>query len=58
VRYRIDPEACTGCLACVKPCPTGAVSGEKKKPHVIDQDQCIQCGVCMDACHFDAVKVS
>ena len=29
----------------------------RKKPHVIDQEKCIQCGTCMDACKDDAVIV-
>jgi Fe-S-cluster-containing hydrogenase component 2 len=32
-----------------------AISGEKKQPHVIDQDICIRCGICMQVCKFDAV---
>jgi NADH:ubiquinone oxidoreductase subunit F (NADH-binding)/(2Fe-2S) ferredoxin len=31
--------------------------GEVETPHVIDQDKCIQCGTCLDACNFDAVLV-
>ncbi|HOX24239.1 MAG TPA: NAD(P)H-dependent oxidoreductase subunit E [Candidatus Krumholzibacteria bacterium] len=50
-------DTCTGCLACVKPCPTGAISGVKKQVHVIDQDLCIKCGICHEVCKFDAVEV-
>jgi NADH:ubiquinone oxidoreductase subunit F (NADH-binding)/(2Fe-2S) ferredoxin/Pyruvate/2-oxoacid:ferredoxin oxidoreductase delta subunit len=57
VTYTIDEQKCTGCVACVKPCPTEAITGEVETPHVIDQDKCIQCGTCLDACNFDAVLV-
>ena len=55
--YEIDPEACTGCTLCAKKCPQDAVSGEKKKPHVIDQEKCIKCGICYEGCKFDAIKI-
>jgi Fe-S-cluster-containing hydrogenase component 2 len=38
-------------------CPVDAISGEKKKVHVIDQDLCIKCGRCHDVCNFSAVEV-
>ena len=44
-------------MLCVKPCPTDAITGERQGPHVIDQELCIQCGTCMDACKDDAVIV-
>jgi NADP-reducing hydrogenase subunit HndC len=53
--YSIDPDKCRGCTACAKKCPTGAITGELKKPHTINTDKCIKCGACMDACKFDAV---
>ncbi|NMB35251.1 MAG: NADH-quinone oxidoreductase subunit NuoF [Firmicutes bacterium] len=55
--YYIDPELCTGCRACTRVCPTGAITGEKKEPHVIDEEKCINCGSCAERCKFDAIKV-
>ena len=57
ITYRIDPEKCKACLLCNKNCPQQAISGEKKKPQVIDQEKCIKCGVCRDVCKFDGVVV-
>ena len=51
----IDATKCKGCTACAKKCPVGAISGERKKPHVIDQAKCIKCGACADTCKFEAV---
>ena len=57
IEYRIDAEKCTGCQACIRPCPTDAISGEKKSVHVIDESKCIRCGICYEVCKFDAVEV-
>jgi Fe-S-cluster-containing hydrogenase component 2 len=40
----------------VKKCPTGAITGERKKAHVIDAAKCIKCGACADACKLGAVQ--
>jgi NADH-quinone oxidoreductase subunit F len=53
--YAVVAENCTGCTACQKVCPAGAVSGERKKPHVIDRETCIRCGSCVTACKFNAI---
>ncbi|MEA5005307.1 MAG: NADH-quinone oxidoreductase subunit NuoF [Rikenellaceae bacterium] len=55
--YTILADKCTGCTACSRSCPVGAISGEKRQPHVIDADKCIRCGACYDKCKFTAIHV-
>ncbi|MCX5718135.1 MAG: NADH-quinone oxidoreductase subunit NuoF [Nitrospirae bacterium] len=54
--YSILEEFCKGCGACLRACPAGAITGEKKKLHKIDPAVCIKCGACFDVCKFKAVK--
>lgn len=52
----IDPDKCTGCMVCLRHCPTGAISGAKGKPHSLDRTKCIKCNICFLVCKFDAVR--
>jgi len=53
--YVVVPGKCTGCGACRKACPSGAISGVAKGVHSIDPAVCTRCGVCEATCRFDAV---
>lgn len=55
VQYLIFEEVCKRCGICKKNCPTGAISGDKETPFVIDQDKCVKCGICMEKCPFKAI---
>jgi NADP-reducing hydrogenase subunit HndC len=58
ITYTINPELCNGCTACVQGCPQGAITGTKKKPHILNASVCIKCGVCFEVCKFGAVMVA
>jgi len=55
LRYTINPATCTGCTACVKVCPTSAITGERRAAHTIDTATCIRCDACFQTCKFDAI---
>jgi NADH-quinone oxidoreductase subunit F len=49
--YYIIPEKCErSCDACVGTCPTEAIYEDKKRIKHIDQEKCVKCGTCVDAC--------
>jgi NADH-quinone oxidoreductase subunit F len=56
ITLTIDVETCTGCGACVKVCPTNAISGERKEPHKIDVELCIRCKMCLSRCPSDSIS--
>ena len=58
ISYYIDPEKCEGCLICARNCSAEAIVGDKRMVHVINQNKCTKCGVCLDVCppRFGAVK--
>ena len=53
--FQILADKCKGCTACARYCPTGAISGKVKEPHVIDTAKCIKCGTCLEKCKFGAI---
>jgi NADP-reducing hydrogenase subunit HndC len=58
LKYEIIEDLCTGCTLCFRNCPVGAISGERRQPHYIDQSLCIKCGVCYEKCKFNAITLS
>jgi NAD-dependent dihydropyrimidine dehydrogenase PreA subunit len=52
---RIDAEKCGGCLECIDFCPMDCIV-ERDGGVVIDEDECVECGVCLRAgvCPNDA----
>jgi len=58
VSYYIDPEKCQACMICLRKCYVDAIQGGKDLIHIINQERCIRCGNCFDACpeKFSAVQ--
>ena len=62
----IDPASCRGCRSgCVPACPAGAlerVDSEARGPRAflatVDAERCVGCGVCVEACRFDAITLA
>ena len=57
ITYEVIPEKCPGCGLCAKYCPAEAITGERKKPYIIDKEKCIHCGLCMSVCRLSAISV-
>ena len=51
IAYYILPEKCErSCDACVGTCTVEAITPNEKRIKVIDQEKCVKCGTCLDAC--------
>lgn len=58
-------EKCTGCATCAKTCPQGAIdivtslnlldNKYEVEKYQVDIGYCIQCGLCVEACPFEAL---
>jgi len=55
--FRINEEACDGCLACVRVCPTEAIRVRHEKAQVLNE-LCIDCGSCLTACSRGAITAT
>ena len=58
IKYEIVEGPCTGCTVCARNCPVNAITGERRKTHVIDPDVCVRCGICMQVCNFNAIVIN
>ena len=50
-------ETCKHCLRCYLLCPDGSIVVEDGKMTDIDLDYCKGCGICAQACPFDAIEM-
>lgn len=53
--FAIEPEACVGCLACLRVCPADAVAVEDSLVRIVDE-ACVRCGLCLPACPHGAIS--
>ncbi|PRY64167.1 4Fe-4S dicluster protein [Vreelandella songnenensis] len=54
----VDSDACTLCLACVSSCPTPALAAGSDSPSLSFREaDCVQCGLCEQACPEDAITL-
>ena len=72
--YSVDEPYCTGCMVCIRDCPTQCMSatmqdnllhteGKSKRRKIVESfeinlGRCILCGICVDVCNFDAIEMS
>jgi NAD-dependent dihydropyrimidine dehydrogenase PreA subunit len=54
---KIDQGLCIKCRSCIPYCPTAAIKKTSKKELRIDEDECVECGVCKNSgtCPADAI---
>lgn len=50
-------DSCRGCIAhaCMDTCPRGAIQIVNHRA-VIDQEKCVECGKCLSACPYNAIR--
>ena len=57
VDYRIEPDLCVACLACVRICPSDAVAVSAEHVSIVDE-ACTRCGVCLPTCPHEAIRAT
>lgn len=52
----VERDNCTGCAACIKTCPSKAISMKREKI-IFDYSKCFACFCCQEACLSSAIRV-
>ena len=55
--YRIEPDLCVACLACVRVCPSDALAVAGSLVAIVDE-ACTRCGVCLPTCPHEAIRAT
>ena len=53
--YRVSG-GCALCMTCIYQCPVGAIMMIEDVSAKIDEEKCIGCGRCFEACQPEAIK--
>jgi indolepyruvate ferredoxin oxidoreductase alpha subunit len=53
----VDEELCNGCKVCIRIGCTGIFFNDDEKKAAINPNTCVSCGMCVQVCKFDAIKV-
>jgi len=56
ISFSIDVNKCTGCEICKNSCPSEAITGIPKEPHIINPDLCVRCAVCFGLCPNNSIS--
>jgi ferredoxin len=62
IKVDVNKTACFGiaaCGGCVRVCPVGIFLKNGDAPEVVERnfDECILCGLCLEACKPDAITI-
>lgn len=56
-RIKVDYDACIGCQACARACPSPVMEAILKRETMVIPD-CFTCGTCMNVCPVDAISLA
>jgi len=57
VTLQLSEEKCNGCGMCTKVCPHEVFVISGGKAHIINRDNCMECGACAINCQVEAISV-